>query len=80
MFYLPMYTFNIASRLYRVGIYIRDYTLIIKNQIYDTLVRHGCIFKLVPHDGIKILIVKSRKTLWIVHNILQNCYEPKWDL
>ena len=63
MFYLPMYTFNIASRLFGVGTYIRDYTSIIKNQIYDTIVRHGCIFKLVPHDGIKILLVIARKNV-----------------
>ena len=25
-----------------------------KDQIYDTLIRHGCIFKLLPHDGNKI--------------------------
>ena len=34
----------------------------------------------MPHDRIKILMVKARKTSRTIYNILQNCYKPKWDL
>ena len=34
-----------------------------KDQIYDTLIRHGCIFNLVPHDRIKIFNGQSAENV-----------------